>query len=89
MRFYFDFISPFGYFAALRIDALAARYGREVEWRPMLLGVTVLKVMGLKPLPSHGSSRLSEAIDFCSPKRGSIAHCAGVNGRTFPLCEDL
>lgn len=50
MRFYFDFISPFGYFASLEIDALAARHGREVDWRPMLLGVTVLKVMGLKPL---------------------------------------
>ena len=50
MQFYFDFISPFGYFASLRIDALAAKYGRSVEWRSMLLGVTVLKVMGLKPL---------------------------------------
>lgn len=50
VQFYFDFISPFGYFASLRIDALAARYGRAVEWRSMLLGVTVLKVMGLKPL---------------------------------------
>jgi 2-hydroxychromene-2-carboxylate isomerase len=50
VRFYFDFISPFGYFASLRIDELAARHGRDVEWRPMLLGVSVLKVMGLKPL---------------------------------------
>ncbi|MDB5359889.1 MAG: DSBA-like thioredoxin domain protein [Rhodospirillales bacterium] len=48
--FYFDFISPFGYFASLRIDALAASHGRTVEWRSMLVGVTVLKVMGLKPL---------------------------------------
>ena len=50
VRFYFDFVSPFGYFASLRIDDIAARHGREVEWRPMLLGVSVLKVMGLKPL---------------------------------------
>lgn len=48
--FYFDFISPFGYFASLRIDALAAGHGREVEWHSMLLGVSVLKVMGSKPL---------------------------------------
>jgi 2-hydroxychromene-2-carboxylate isomerase len=48
--FWFDFISPFGYFASLRIDALAARHGRQVDWRPLLLGVTVLKVMGLPPL---------------------------------------
>jgi 2-hydroxychromene-2-carboxylate isomerase len=50
LHFYFDFISPFGYFASLRVDALAARHGRMVQWHPMLLGVTVMKVMGLKPL---------------------------------------
>lgn len=48
--FHFDFISPYGYFASLRIEELAARHGREVDFRPMLLGVAVLKVMGLKPL---------------------------------------
>jgi 2-hydroxychromene-2-carboxylate isomerase len=48
--FFFDFISPFGYFASLRIDALAADHGRTVEWRSMLVGVTILKIMGLKPM---------------------------------------
>jgi 2-hydroxychromene-2-carboxylate isomerase len=50
LHFYFDFISPFGYFASLRIEALAARHQRPVEWHAMLLGVSVMKVMGLKPL---------------------------------------
>ena len=50
LHFYFDFISPFGYFASLRMEALAAKHGRTVEWHAMLLGVSVLKVMGLKPL---------------------------------------
>ena len=50
LAFYFDFISPYGYFASLAVEELAARGGREVDWRPMLLGVSVLKVMGLKPL---------------------------------------
>lgn len=50
IEFWFDFISPFGYLASLRIDDLAARHGRTVEWRPLLLGVTVLKVMGLPPV---------------------------------------
>jgi 2-hydroxychromene-2-carboxylate isomerase len=50
IAFYFDFISPYGYFGSLRIEELAARHGRTVDWRPMLLGVAVLKVMGLKPL---------------------------------------
>jgi 2-hydroxychromene-2-carboxylate isomerase len=48
--FHFDFISPYGYFASLRVEELAARHGRQVDWRPMLLGVAVMKVMGLKPL---------------------------------------
>ena len=50
LLFYFDFISPFGYFASLRVEALAARHGRTVDWHAMLLGVSVMKVMGLKPL---------------------------------------
>lgn len=45
-----DFISPYGYFASLRLEAIAARHGRTVAWHPMLLGVAVMKVMGLKPL---------------------------------------
>jgi 2-hydroxychromene-2-carboxylate isomerase len=48
--FYFDFISPYGYLGATQIDAIASRHGREVRWRPFLLGVTVMQVMGLKPL---------------------------------------
>ena len=48
--FYFDFISPYGYLAAERIGEIGARYGRPVAWRPFLLGVTVLQVMGIKPL---------------------------------------
>ncbi len=48
--FYFDFLSMYGYFASLRIDELAARHGREVQWHSMLLGVSVMKTMGLKPL---------------------------------------
>ncbi len=50
IEFYFDFISPFGYLASTQIEALAARYGREVDWKPVLLGITVMKVMGLPPL---------------------------------------
>lgn len=50
IEFWFDFISPFGWFGSLRIDALAGKYGRDTEWRSMLLGVSVLKVMGLPPV---------------------------------------
>ena len=47
--FYFDFSSPYGYMAANKIDALATKFGRTVNWRPMLLGV-VFKQTGMAPL---------------------------------------
>ena len=47
--FHFDFSSPYGYLAAQRIDALAARHGRTVDWRPMLLGVA-FRQTGMSPL---------------------------------------
>ncbi len=50
IEFYFDFISPYGHLAAEAIEGLAGEFGRDVVWRPFLLGVTVLQVMGLKPL---------------------------------------
>ncbi len=50
LHFHFDFISPFGYFASLQVEEIARRHGRAVDWHSMLLGVSVLKVMGLKPL---------------------------------------
>ena len=50
--FYFDFSSPYGYIASHRIDDIAARHGRAVNWRPYLLGV-VFKVSGRGPLPKQ------------------------------------
>jgi len=47
--FYFDFSSPYGFFASTRIDDLAGHYGRVVKWRPILLGAA-FKVSGQKPL---------------------------------------
>lgn len=49
--FYFDFSSPYGYFAAEKIDALAEAHGRSVVWHPILLGVA-FKHTGLQPLPA-------------------------------------
>jgi 2-hydroxychromene-2-carboxylate isomerase len=48
--FYFDFSSPYGYLAAEKIDALAAKHERSVNWHPILLGV-VFKATGSTPLP--------------------------------------
>jgi 2-hydroxychromene-2-carboxylate isomerase len=49
MDFYFDFSSPYGYFASTRIEALAAELGRGVRWHPMLLG-PMFKATGTAPL---------------------------------------
>lgn len=38
VEFYFDFSSPYAYFASLGIDQLAAKHGRACRWKPMLLG---------------------------------------------------
>lgn len=43
IEFYFDFSSPYSCIAAELIDDLAAKYGRKVKWRPMLLGVVFQK----------------------------------------------
>lgn len=49
LEFHFDFSSPYGYLASEKIGALAARHGRAVDWRPMLLGVA-FKATGSQPL---------------------------------------
>ena len=49
LEFYFDFSSPYSYLASEKIDALAARFGRKVKWRPILLGV-IFKTTGAAPL---------------------------------------
>lgn len=47
--FYFDFSSPYGYLASRRIEAIAAKHGRSVTWRPHLIGA-VFPTTGSKPL---------------------------------------
>lgn len=48
LHFYFDFISPYGWLASERVEALASKHGRQVDWNVMLLGVSVLKVSTLR-----------------------------------------
>ena len=47
--FYFDFSSPYGFLASEKIEALAAKYDRTVNWKPVLLGV-IFKQTGAAPL---------------------------------------
>jgi 2-hydroxychromene-2-carboxylate isomerase len=66
VEFFFDFISPFGWFAAERIGGIVRAHGRNVAWKPLLLGVTVKQTMGLPavlqtplkgPYPLHDAAR--------------------------------
>ncbi len=55
--FYFDFSSPYGYFAAARIDFVVAPFDRVVRWHPILLG-PAMERSGNQPLitqPSKGA----------------------------------
>jgi len=49
IAFYFDFSSPYAYLASSQIGTVAARHGRAVDYRPMLLGAA-FRVSGQRPL---------------------------------------
>ncbi|PRC93338.1 2-hydroxychromene-2-carboxylate isomerase [Solimicrobium silvestre] len=83
IHFYFDFTSPYGYLAAMRIDQLAAKYAQQVEWHPILLGV-IFKTTGTLPLvdvPLKGTYSLHDlkrsarfhAIPFQQPEHFPIS----------------
>jgi len=38
IEFYFDFSSPYGYFALVQVDDPAAEFGRTVTWKPIMIG---------------------------------------------------
>lgn len=52
IEFYFEYSSPYGYFASKGIEALAAKRGREIVWHPFLLGAA-FKREGTQSLISY------------------------------------
>lgn len=48
IRLYFDFASPYAYFALPGLERLAEEHGRELEWRPIILWA-VMKAHGIAP----------------------------------------
>jgi 2-hydroxychromene-2-carboxylate isomerase len=90
--FYFDFISPFAYIGSTQVEAVAARHGRTVNWRPVLLGITVMKVMGLKPLTQtplksgylrHDATRMAHIYDVPFRYHGLTGHNSLAASRAF------
>jgi 2-hydroxychromene-2-carboxylate isomerase len=61
--FYFDFSSPYSYIASEWIAALAARHGRTVNWKAVLLGAT-FQAAELKSPVSHPIKREYSMRDF-------------------------
>jgi 2-hydroxychromene-2-carboxylate isomerase len=72
IEFYFDFSSPYSYLASEQIEPFAARFGRRVEYKPILLGVA-FKVSGMRPLPE-----VPLKGDYCRRDFERSARFAGV-----------
>ncbi len=52
VEFYFDFSSPYAYFAAHKIDELCGGFGRDVAWKPFMLGAA-MQATGGQPLTRY------------------------------------
>lgn len=50
IEFWYDFASTYAYLTAMRIEAIAARHGVDVAWRPFLLG-PIFKAQGWDTSP--------------------------------------
>ena len=101
IEFYFDFSSPYGYLAAERIDDIAARHGRDVSWRPYLMGVA-MKVTGSSPIVNRpmlgeysrrdmvrSARRLKMPFSFPEPfPIATIAACRAVYWRELTGAEE-
>lgn len=55
IEFFFDYHSPWCYFAALRIGAMAARLDRQVIWKPMHLARLIERIDGRRPLEANSA----------------------------------
>jgi len=86
LDFYFDFSSPYGYFAAHEIDALAAKHGREAVWHPVLLGA-LWKSTGIVPL-----AHVPRKGEYARHDWDRIARLTGVayhEPAAFPIATQL
>src|SRR5262245_26848177 len=72
IEFWFDFASGYAYFAALEIEALAERHGRNVLWRPFTLGAA-FKVTG-----AQGLSRTPLKSEYARHDWQRLARLKGV-----------
>ena len=55
LEFWYDFHSPWAYLAATQIEALAARHGLAVAWRPLHLPRLIEAIDGRRPMEENGA----------------------------------
>jgi len=83
IEFWFDFTSPYAYIASEQIEAVAARCGCALVWKPILLGA-VFQITGGAPLTSQHASKASYSVrDFA--RTAAFVGVAYAQPGKFPL----
>lgn len=64
LEFYFDLVSTYSYLASTQMDALAARTGATVVWKPFLLGAVFKATANQSPItnPTKAPHVLKDAM---------------------------
>jgi 2-hydroxychromene-2-carboxylate isomerase len=57
LELFFDLSSPYSYLASTQVEAVAARAGAEVSWRPMVLGAVFKATSNVMPAAVHAKAR--------------------------------
>lgn len=66
--FFFDITCPYAYLASTQVEALCARNGAELVWRPMLLG-GVFRALAAPQSPGEGMSPPKARMNFLDMHR--------------------
>ena len=95
--FYFDFSSPYGYFAAEGLEDVVAPYNRTIRWHPILIGVA-MKETGAVPLAGvpvkgdyllYGCARLARFMDIPWTLPGDFPISTANAARAFYVIDDV
>ena len=96
IEFWFDFSSPYAFFASLSIEEIAARHRRSVQWRPFMLGVLfkatgalVQRASELLDSGARCTRQVSEAKLFCTEAAVDITSDAVQIHGAYGYVEDL
>lgn len=98
LDFYFDFVSPYGYFALNQIEALASRHGRKLRWHPFHMRAVMKEVLGvtqaLADVPLKGSYvrndvlRMARYLGVAYKPAPAAGFSSVAAGRVFYLVQE-